>query len=97
MLGLDHNAAYLLWALGITVVYLTPAKLRDAMEQQATVVRTALMSSPDRTPAEIVTEEMAQMVLSERLGFDSFDPDDAGCLDLYLLTADVELTLRRLR
>jgi alkanesulfonate monooxygenase SsuD/methylene tetrahydromethanopterin reductase-like flavin-dependent oxidoreductase (luciferase family) len=30
-----------------------------------------LQATPDRTPAEIVTEEMAQMVLSERLGFDS--------------------------
>ncbi|GKQ34537.1 hypothetical protein [Streptomyces sp. A012304] len=37
--------------LGITVVYLTPRKLREAMEQQATVVRTALMASGDREPA----------------------------------------------
>ncbi|MEU2284614.1 hypothetical protein ABZ614_22170 [Streptomyces sp. NPDC013178] len=37
--------------LGITVVYITPRKLRDAMEQQATVVRTALMASGDRDPA----------------------------------------------
>ncbi|WP_225844588.1 hypothetical protein [Streptomyces sp. HPF1205] len=41
-------------ALGITVVYVTPEKLRDAMEQQAVVVRTALMSSADRTPAAYV-------------------------------------------
>lgn len=41
-------------ALGITVVHLTPAKLRDSLEQQATVVRTALMASADRTPAAYV-------------------------------------------
>ncbi|WP_328376958.1 hypothetical protein OHB13_11285 [Streptomyces sp. NBC_00440] len=37
--------------LGITVVHLTPAKLRDAPAQQATVVRTALMAAEDRAPA----------------------------------------------
>ncbi|TXJ85302.1 hypothetical protein E2C11_05265 [Streptomyces lavendulae] len=37
--------------LGITVVHLTPRKLRDAMEQQAAVVRTALMAADDREPA----------------------------------------------
>ncbi|MEU7060341.1 hypothetical protein [Streptomyces sp. NPDC046197] len=37
--------------LGITVVHITPRKLRDAMEQQATVVRTALMAAADREPA----------------------------------------------
>jgi hypothetical protein len=37
--------------LGITVVYLTPKKLRDSAEQQATVVRTALMAAADREPA----------------------------------------------
>ncbi|MEV5434820.1 hypothetical protein AB0K80_02125 [Streptomyces sp. NPDC052682] len=40
--------------LGITVVYVTPRKLRDAMEQQATVIRTALMASGDRDPAAYV-------------------------------------------
>ncbi|AOR34326.1 hypothetical protein BFF78_27680 [Streptomyces fodineus] len=40
--------------LGITVVYITPKKLRDGMEQQATVVRTALMASADRDPAAYV-------------------------------------------
>ncbi|MFB6530947.1 hypothetical protein [Streptomyces sp. NPDC056399] len=40
--------------LGITVVHLTPRKLREAMEQQATVVRTALMAAPDRQPAAYV-------------------------------------------
>ncbi|MGP4051750.1 hypothetical protein [Streptomyces sp. 2A115] len=40
--------------LGITVVHLTPKKLRDSMEQQATVVRTALMASDDRDPAAYV-------------------------------------------
>ncbi|MFH8799515.1 hypothetical protein ACH4F6_07955 [Streptomyces sp. NPDC017936] len=37
--------------LGITVVHVTPRKLRDSMEQQATVVRTALAASGDRDPA----------------------------------------------
>jgi hypothetical protein len=40
--------------LGITVVHLTPKKLRDAMEQQAAVVRTALVASGDRDPAAYV-------------------------------------------
>ncbi|MEU0743796.1 hypothetical protein [Streptomyces sp. NPDC006134] len=40
--------------LGITVVHLTPKKLRDAPEQQATVVRTALMAAEDREPAAYV-------------------------------------------
>ncbi|ASN24496.1 hypothetical protein LK07_11105 [Streptomyces pluripotens] len=40
--------------LGITVVYITPKKLREAMEQQAAVVRTALMAAGDREPAAYV-------------------------------------------
>ncbi|MCT4352660.1 hypothetical protein M5362_05865 [Streptomyces sp. Je 1-79] len=40
--------------LGITVVHITPRKLREAMEQQATVVRTALMAASDRQPAAYV-------------------------------------------
>ncbi|MFJ9035784.1 hypothetical protein ACIRF8_04240 [Streptomyces sp. NPDC102406] len=40
--------------LGITVVHLTPRKLREALEQQAAVVRTALMASGDREPAAYV-------------------------------------------
>ncbi|WP_329117321.1 hypothetical protein [Streptomyces sp. NBC_01465] len=40
--------------LGITVVHITPKKLRDAAEQQAMVVRTALMASDDRDPAAYV-------------------------------------------
>ncbi|WP_245791167.1 hypothetical protein [Actinacidiphila rubida] len=41
-------------ALGITLVHLTPAKLGSALEQQAAVVRTALIASMDRTPAAYV-------------------------------------------
>ncbi|MFJ2307215.1 hypothetical protein [Streptomyces sp. NPDC087787] len=40
--------------LGITVVHLTPRKLRESLEQQATVVRTALMAATDRDPAAYV-------------------------------------------
>jgi hypothetical protein len=40
--------------LGITVVHITPKRLRAAMEQQAMVVRTALMASADRDPAAYV-------------------------------------------
>ncbi|MFI8170052.1 hypothetical protein ACIPM2_01440 [Streptomyces sp. NPDC086081] len=40
--------------LGITVVHITPRKLRDSPDQQATVVRTALMASADREPAAYV-------------------------------------------
>ncbi|WAZ21740.1 hypothetical protein STRCI_002937 [Streptomyces cinnabarinus] len=40
--------------LGITVVYITPKKLRESLEQQAAVVRTALMASTDRDPAAYV-------------------------------------------
>ncbi|NEA50299.1 hypothetical protein, partial [Streptomyces sp. SID10815] len=44
----------LLERLGITVVHVTPKKLRDAPAQQATVVRTALMAATDRDPAVYV-------------------------------------------
>ncbi|MEU2224748.1 hypothetical protein [Streptomyces sp. NPDC018347] len=37
--------------LGVTVVHITPRKLRESLEQQAAVVRTALMASGDRDPA----------------------------------------------
>ncbi|MEU6315600.1 hypothetical protein [Streptomyces sp. NPDC047014] len=37
--------------LGVTVVHITPRKLRDWPEQQATVIRTALTASDDREPA----------------------------------------------
>lgn len=40
--------------LGITVLYLTPAKLWSAVEQQAAVVRAALSGSAGRTPAAYV-------------------------------------------
>ncbi|MGY0024050.1 hypothetical protein [Streptomyces sp. cg35] len=40
--------------LGITVVHITPKKLRESLEQQAAVVRTALMASGDRDPAAYV-------------------------------------------
>lgn len=40
--------------LGITVVHLTPRKLREAPEQQAAVIRTALMAADDRDPAAYV-------------------------------------------
>ncbi|MET9658330.1 hypothetical protein [Streptomyces sp. NPDC006510] len=40
--------------LGVTVVRLAPKKLRDAGEQQAVVVRTALMAAADREPAAYV-------------------------------------------
>ncbi|MCX4574986.1 hypothetical protein OHB41_17695 [Streptomyces sp. NBC_01571] len=40
--------------LGITVVHVMPRKLRDAVQQQATVVRTALMAANDREPAAYV-------------------------------------------
>jgi hypothetical protein len=40
--------------LGITVVYVTPRKLRDSLEQQAAVIRTALMAAVDRDPAAYV-------------------------------------------
>ncbi|MFG2709147.1 hypothetical protein ACGFX2_01135 [Streptomyces goshikiensis] len=37
--------------LGVTVIHITPRKLRDWPEQQASVVRTALTASGDREPA----------------------------------------------
>lgn len=37
--------------LGVTVIHITPRKLRDWPEQQAAVVRTALTASGDRDPA----------------------------------------------
>jgi hypothetical protein len=41
--------------LGITVVHLTPAKLRESLGQQAAIVRTALMAAVEREPAEYLT------------------------------------------
>ncbi|MFI1567996.1 hypothetical protein ACH4ZX_34105 [Streptomyces sp. NPDC020490] len=43
--------------LGITVVHVTPRKLRDGMRQQAAIVRTALMAASDREPAAHVVVE----------------------------------------
>ncbi|MFB6712659.1 MULTISPECIES: hypothetical protein [unclassified Streptomyces] len=40
--------------LGVTVVHLSPTKLRDAREEQAVVVRTALMAAATREPAAYV-------------------------------------------
>ncbi|MET8470712.1 hypothetical protein ABZY90_15935 [Streptomyces sp. NPDC006422] len=40
--------------LGITVVHIAPKKLRESLERQAAVVRTALMASGDRDPAAYV-------------------------------------------
>ncbi|MFC9244322.1 hypothetical protein ACFT7S_09915 [Streptomyces sp. NPDC057136] len=40
--------------LGVTVVHVTPKKLRETLAQQATVVRTALMAANDREPAAYV-------------------------------------------
>ncbi|MGW0696058.1 hypothetical protein [Streptomyces sp. NBC_01637] len=40
--------------LGVTVVHVAPRKLRIAADQQATVVRTALMAAADREPAAYV-------------------------------------------
>lgn len=40
--------------LGITVVHITPRKLRESPQQQAVVVRTALMAAADREPAAYV-------------------------------------------
>ncbi|WP_432041335.1 hypothetical protein [Streptomyces cadmiisoli] len=40
--------------LGITVVHITPKKLRESLEQQAAIVRTALMAAADRDPAAYV-------------------------------------------
>ncbi|MEV4923932.1 hypothetical protein [Streptomyces roseoverticillatus] len=37
--------------LGVMVVHVTPKKLRESAQQQAAVVRTALMASADRDPA----------------------------------------------
>ncbi|MFH8404999.1 hypothetical protein ACH4FX_09510 [Streptomyces sp. NPDC018019] len=40
--------------LGITVVHITPRKLRDSPEQQAAVIRTALMAADDEEPGSYV-------------------------------------------
>ncbi|QNP72710.1 hypothetical protein IAG44_26975 [Streptomyces roseirectus] len=40
--------------LGITVVHITPRKLRESMEQQAMVIRTALLAAADRPPSAYV-------------------------------------------
>ncbi|MFV0129879.1 hypothetical protein ACLGI4_19590 [Streptomyces sp. HMX112] len=40
--------------IGVTLVHLAPRKLREAPDQQAVVVRTALMAAGDRSPAAYV-------------------------------------------
>ncbi|WP_327367446.1 hypothetical protein [Streptomyces sp. NBC_01217] len=58
----EHDAQWSAYAakrehlerLGVTVVHLSPHKLREAKEQQAVVVRTALMAAADREPAAYV-------------------------------------------
>ncbi|MFB6438117.1 hypothetical protein ACFCVY_15280 [Streptomyces sp. NPDC056411] len=49
----DHKREHL-ERLGITVVRCLPRTLREAPEQQAAVVRTALMAAPDREPSAYV-------------------------------------------
>ncbi|MEU9119463.1 hypothetical protein AB0C96_06315 [Streptomyces sp. NPDC048506] len=49
----DHKREHL-ERLGIAVVRCLPRTLREAPEQQAAVVRTALMAAPDREPAAYV-------------------------------------------
>ncbi len=44
----------LLERLGVTVVHLSPGRLREAAAEQAAVVRTALMAADDRDPAAYV-------------------------------------------
>jgi hypothetical protein len=58
----DEDAAWIEYArkrehlerLGITVVHITPRRLRESPEQQAAIVRTALMAAADREPAAYV-------------------------------------------
>ncbi|MGW2657348.1 hypothetical protein ACWC1D_27275 [Streptomyces sp. NPDC001478] len=58
----EHESAWSAYAerrehlerLGVTVVHLSPGKLRDTPRQQAAVVRTALMAAADREPAAYV-------------------------------------------
>ncbi|MGW3656906.1 hypothetical protein ACWD6R_14970 [Streptomyces sp. NPDC005151] len=58
----EHDAQWSAYAaerehlegLGVTVVRLTPKRLQEAPEQQAAVVRTALMAATDRDPAAYV-------------------------------------------
>lgn len=40
--------------MGVTVLRVTPERLRDSSEQQAMIVRTALMTAAERPPAEYV-------------------------------------------
>jgi GNAT superfamily N-acetyltransferase len=69
---------------------------------------TALVAHVLATAAELNTKAACRAVVVsalhsaargwwERLGFEAFEPDSAESLDLYLLTADIEATLRRPR
>ncbi|GAB2796538.1 hypothetical protein [Streptomyces daliensis] len=40
--------------IGVAVVHLTPKRLRESLESQAAIVRTALVTSAERAPAEYV-------------------------------------------
>lgn len=41
--------------MGVTVVHVAPGRLREALERQAAIVRTALMAAAEREPAEYPT------------------------------------------
>lgn len=71
-------------------------------------VGTALVANVLSTAAELNAKAACRAVVVnalderarswwERLGFTPFDPNEATSLDLYLLTHDIEATLRSLR
>jgi GNAT superfamily N-acetyltransferase len=63
------------------------------------VLATAVELNQKAACRAVVVTALTQSARSwwERLGFHPFDPDDPDQLDLYLLTADIEATLRRPR
>lgn len=65
----------------------------------AHVLATAVeLDAKAASPAVVVTAVNGEVRRWwERLGFQPFGPDDGQCQDLYLLTSEIQATLRKLR
>ncbi len=109
MTGIDRSAAPALMAERAPdpVPALLLGRLAVDRRYASLGVGTALVAHVLATAAELNQKAACRAVVVSalnprarswwrRLGFDPFDPDDPDQLDLYLLTSDIEATLRGL-
>jgi GNAT superfamily N-acetyltransferase len=110
MTGIDRSAAPVVLAQGAPdpVPALLLGRLSVDRRHSSLGIGTALAAHVLATAVELNEKAACRAVVVtalntaarswwQRLGFDPFDPDDPDQLDLYLLTADIEATLRRAR